>query len=403
MATSDESQQPTGAHPHVVKKADVHVRRNTPSLRERLKPSKNAEGDGRNAPVKSPNDSDAGAAAEATAAQADPSQHNDSSASERELPARENSDGEKDVAPSKRPTRRTVRKAPSATEASELPESSKSLESPQEPGSSESSELPESPQAPESPESTESADVEEPSSEPPKKKRIWLRVVIIVMSVLIVMALVVAGLFAWNRWWRYDDARDMQGTWYAAGTTVPVHITDTAIALNEETSYLYEIDPQAKTISYYLANMKGEGRYWFENDRQALVIVDGKGFTSTDTAIDDFGRSLSSFFVTVTGGQVALPQGEGIIALTREPDAAALAAERAAEEAAAKEEAARRHAEAEAAMAEVAAAREAAEAEEAPAEEAPAEEAPEEGDSNGESEQEPSKQEFANESIGVFD
>ena len=257
----------------------------------------------------------------------------------------------------------------------------------------------------------------------PKKRRIWLRVLIAFFIVLVLAAGVLAGLFAWDRWWRYDDAADMQGTWYASGTTVPVNITASEIIFDSKTSYEYTLDTQAKTMRYTLASLEGEGRYWFDDDRQTLVIVDGKGFTSTDTALDDLRRRIDRLF-----GEGTLPEGEGVIVLKRELDFDALKAKVAAEEAAkrAAEEAERAAAEAEAAAdsgaSEEGAGGDASEpavegstgqeaAERAPSEDGSARAGSAESASSGEAPKESSeeagepaeKQDFANESVGFLE
>ena len=199
----------------------------------------------------------------------------------------------------------------------------------------------------------------------------------IVGAVVLVAAIVIVSLFAWNRWYRYDDHADMQGTWYVVGTTVPVTIDGTSIHLTDDVTYSYEIDAHDKTIKYTFGPMAGGGRYWFSDDRQHLVITDGDKFDGTSTAIDDVLRQLSDTGGAVTGTGAKLPEGEGIIAFSREPDAAALKREQ--EEAArkaAEEEAARKAAEEEAARIAAAEAAEAAAWEEYYYEEAPAEEQP---------------------------
>lgn len=214
------------------------------------------------------------------------------------------------------------------------------------------------------------------------------RIALIIAVVVFIAAIIATCLFAWNRWYRFDDHADMQGTWYVVGTTVPIEIDETSIKLNDDVTYQYEIDAREKTIHYTFGPMEGQGRYWFSDDRQYLVITDGRDFDSTGTAIEDILHSLSDTADKVTGAGMKLPEGDGIIAFSREPDPEALAREEA--EAAAKakaEEEARKEAERKAA--EEAAAweeyyyeeeyyEEEAPAEEGQAEEAPAEETTEE-------------------------
>ena len=178
---------------------------------------------------------------------------------------------------------------------------------------------------------------------PKKRSR---RIVLAVALVLLVAAIVAACLFAWNRWYRFDDRADMQGTWYAVGTTVPIEIDEASIKLTEDVTYQYEIDAHDKTIRYTFGPMQGQGRYWFSDDRQYLVITDGSDFDGTSTALDDLLHSIGDMGDKVTGADMKLPEGEGIIAFCREPDPEALAREEAEKAAKAKaEEEARKEAE----------------------------------------------------------
>lgn len=96
---------------------------------------------------------------------------------------------------------------------------------------------------------------------------------------LLVLLFLFAGLlvaFGIFRWQTYDDAADIQGTWYDEGTTMPVTITDDEIVLTDEVAYHYVVDPEAKTILFKFGNMEGGGRYRFSLDRTELVITDGE-------------------------------------------------------------------------------------------------------------------------------
>lgn len=96
---------------------------------------------------------------------------------------------------------------------------------------------------------------------------------------LLVLLFLFAGLlvaFGIFRWQTYDDAADIQGTWYDEGTTMPVTITDDEIMLTDEVAYHYVVDPEAKTILFKFGNMEGGGRYRFSLDRTELVITDGE-------------------------------------------------------------------------------------------------------------------------------
>ena len=134
------------------------------------------------------------------------------------------------------------------------------------------------------------------------------------------LAVIAVALFAFNRWGRYDDHADLQGTWYVMGTEVPITIDAETIRFNEEVSYNYEINPREKTISYTFGPMAGQGRYWFSDDRKHLVITDGDGYTAAGTTVDDLIRAFLDFSTAAGGGVVELPQGEGVIAFSRTPE-----------------------------------------------------------------------------------
>ena len=129
-----------------------------------------------------------------------------------------------------------------------------------------------------------------------------------------VVAVIAVALFAFNRWGRYDDHADLQGTWYVIGTEVPITIDAETIRFNEEVSYNYEINSREKTISYTFGPMAGQGRYWFSDDRKHLVITDGDGYTAAGTTVDDLIHAFLDFSTSAGGGIVEMPQGEGIIA-----------------------------------------------------------------------------------------
>lgn len=130
----------------------------------------------------------------------------------------------------------------------------------------------------------------------PKKKRWGLRIGIAIAVALVVALAVCAAVFSWDRWMRYDDAADMQGTWYAYGTSVPVTFEDGKIVFEANTAYSYEIDPDAKTIDYQIGDLEGQGRYWFSDDRGTLVITDGGDFTKWGNVWDDVAFRLHCLF-----------------------------------------------------------------------------------------------------------
>ena len=211
----------------------------------------------------------------------------------------------------------------------------------------------------------------------PENKR--ARIGLVVGAVVLVAAIIVASLYVWNRWYRFDDHADMQGEWYVVGTTVPVVIDEASIRLTDDVTYLYEIDAHDKTIRYTFGPMEGQGRYWLSDDRRYLVITDGDEFTGSSTAVDDLLHAFSDMGSTVLGAGPTLPQGEGVIAFSRTPNFCALVRDRVAASAkAATEEKARQEEERRAAEEAAAWAEEYYYYyyEEEPAEEIPAEETP---------------------------
>lgn len=143
-----------------------------------------------------------------------------------------------------------------------------------------------------------------------RNKKLWIAVGI---AAFVAVALAVtAAALAWNRWARYDDAADMQGIWYAYGTEVPVTFTQDSIIFDENTAYTYEIDAEAKTIRYSIGDMEGQGRYWFDDDRDVLIVTDGDDFTKWGTVLDDASRWLHDLF-----NGASLPMTADSIAFSR--------------------------------------------------------------------------------------
>lgn len=106
-----------------------------------------------------------------------------------------------------------------------------------------------------------------------------LRVVRTLLIVVAILAVITVGSAAagisYHRWYAYDDALDIQGTWYVSGTDAPVEITADTIVLTDDVAYHYKLDPSSKTITFTFGNLSGEGHYRFSLDRQYLVIFDG--------------------------------------------------------------------------------------------------------------------------------
>lgn len=107
----------------------------------------------------------------------------------------------------------------------------------------------------------------------PKKHR-WLHVV--VAAAIVVIAVILAA-FSWDRWFRFDDAADIQGSWQAAGQAAVVKIDGTQMHLTDEVAYDYVLDTGAKTIEFSFGKLAGSGTYRFSEDRTTLTIVEGAG------------------------------------------------------------------------------------------------------------------------------
>ena len=137
------------------------------------------------------------------------------------------------------------------------------------------------------------------------------------LSLLIAVAAAV-GLFSWDRWLRYDDAAEFQGSWQAHGTTGVVVIDGERINLTDDVAYSYQIDPMAKTVSFSFGSLEGQGRYRFSLDRSQLVITEGAGYSWLSTLIDDIGWMADQLTRFVQGQpQVEALPGDGVTVLDR--------------------------------------------------------------------------------------
>ena len=158
------------------------------------------------------------------------------------------------------------------------------------------------------------------SSAPSRKRRHPVRVAVV--SVVIVVVLLVgaaAGGFAWLRWFSEDDAADFTGTWYLAGTTAPIAITEDRIQLTDDVSYHYALNDQDKTFELSFGNLKGGGRYRFSLDRNQLALVDGD-FSAADTLGDDITWTLRALTESAQGRVLAPGEAaRGVTLLSRTP------------------------------------------------------------------------------------
>lgn len=157
-------------------------------------------------------------------------------------------------------------------------------------------------------------DAPRPSST--KKRRKWPFVVAGAV-VLVVVAVVVA--FSCWRWTFANDAQDIQGTWYIAGTQKTVDVTADGIKLADDVTYSYTIDEGAKTLSLSFGNMEGEARYRFSLDRRTLALRDGET-TWGNSLSEDISWTIAALGRAIQGEQ-ASPElsGDSTMVLTRTP------------------------------------------------------------------------------------
>ena len=108
-------------------------------------------------------------------------------------------------------------------------------------------------------------------------RHIGLRVAL----VLFVLLALVAALFAWNRWFRYDDAADLQGVWRdQAGAQLA--FDGSRMLIGDSVVYDYTVDAAAKTISYDFNGTQGCSAYCFSGDRSMLALRDVEEGSASD-------------------------------------------------------------------------------------------------------------------------
>lgn len=92
---------------------------------------------------------------------------------------------------------------------------------------------------------------------------------------MLAAVLVVLSAFSWDRWFRFDDAADIQGNWQASGQAAVVVIDGRQMHLTDEVAYDYTLDTWAKTIDFSFGKLAGTGTYRFSDDRRTLTIIEG--------------------------------------------------------------------------------------------------------------------------------
>lgn len=98
------------------------------------------------------------------------------------------------------------------------------------------------------------------------------RIVAAIVGAVVLVGLIAGGLFAWDRWARYDDAADIQGVWLDEATGAQMAINEERMLLGGKLDYSYTIDPKEKTVSFHYEGDEGHASYRFSGDRQTLVF-----------------------------------------------------------------------------------------------------------------------------------
>lgn len=135
---------------------------------------------------------------------------------------------------------------------------------------------------------------------------------------LVVVALLAVAVFSWDRWFRFDDARELQGEWQLQGSDATLVIDGTTIKLTDDVSYAYTLDPTAKTLSFMFGNMAGSGRYRFSPDRSQLLIEETGSHTTMSTLTSDIAWMWDNAVRGAQGKEPsAFESSENTLALTR--------------------------------------------------------------------------------------
>lgn len=143
----------------------------------------------------------------------------------------------------------------------------------------------------------------------------WQFVLICVVAALLVA---VVAVFSWDRWLRFDDAKDFQGTWYANSTASTITVDGQQLHLTSDVAYDYTLDTGAKTIKFTFGSYEGQGRYRFSADRTELVITDGADFSFWGNLFDDIGWRFGQAIDAVQGKEVdRVAATDGVTVLDR--------------------------------------------------------------------------------------
>ena len=99
-----------------------------------------------------------------------------------------------------------------------------------------------------------------------------LRIVLAVIALILLASAILGGLFAWDRWYRFDDVADITGEWKMTNAERTVVITEDTIKIADGVSYDYVLDTKEKTITYSFGGDSTTATYRFSSDRNTLVI-----------------------------------------------------------------------------------------------------------------------------------
>ena len=145
-----------------------------------------------------------------------------------------------------------------------------------------------------------------------------LRILLIIAGSIFTLFIIACIALGVHRWCIYDDAQDIQGTWYIYNTKATVPIGQSTIGLSQDTEYNYTIDTQAKTITYSIGNLSGTSHYRFSLDRTQIALIEDGEKVFTATLFDDLSWWASSLSDYLSGKSV-LPANEdsNVVILTR--------------------------------------------------------------------------------------
>ncbi len=129
------------------------------------------------------------------------------------------------------------------------------------------------------------------------RKKVFLAVGA-VLAATAVIAAVIVGVWAWNAWFRYDDAADIQGEWTTGNPAVSVTIDAEAIHMPDSIDFAYTIDTREKTISFSFGELSGGGSYEFSEDRSTFTITELDGSQTVFSRV-----ASSSVDSSAQGGQ----------------------------------------------------------------------------------------------------